>query len=179
MVMNELRYEYHVDSQLKERSHKHSGLFLSTKYISSFRSLQPFILVIIGAYTIGVLAHAAQACKCFPLLPARDVIKQDIMVFRGKVLSVKTITLPEGYQYQRVEFLLKRLWKGENKRYITLATEMKNGECFYLLTKGKEYLVYTTHGPHDVTRCTRTKPWASVGREELEQLGKGQDIVGN
>jgi hypothetical protein len=95
-------------------------------------------------------------------------------------LSVKTITLlPEGYQYRQVKFVLKHLWKGENQLYVTLSTEMKNGECFYPFTKGREYLVYATSRLYNVTKCTRTKPWASVGNDELEQLGKGQDVTGN
>jgi hypothetical protein len=149
------------------------------KYTSKLRAFRFFIAVVVNTFILGSLAPMAQACKCSPLLPAREVIKQDIMVFRGSVLSAKIITLPAGYQYRQVKFVVKHFWKGENKRYITLATEMENGECFYPFTKGKEYLVYTTHGPYRVTRCTRTKPWNSVGREELEQLGKGQDIAGN
>jgi hypothetical protein len=35
-------------------------------------------------------------------------------------------------------------------------------------SKGKEYLVYATHKEQDIMRCSRAKPYASVGHQELE-----------
>jgi hypothetical protein len=168
-----MKLSNHSKSSLTTQSVNH-------KYTSVFRFLQFLIIVIIGASITGFSTPSAQACKCTPLLSPQQSVERFAMVFRGKVLSVKIITfLPEGYQYRQVRFMLKHLWKGENQRHATLSTEMDNGNCGYSFTKGKEYLVYSHISLYNLTKCSRTKPWLSVGREELEQLGKGQDIVGN
>lgn len=147
------------------------------KYTCVFRSLQLLIATIIGTFTSSSVS-LAQTCKCSPPIPVHQSIERATMIFRGKVLSIKTITfLPEGYQYRQVRLLVKRLWKGENKPYATISTEMENGYCSYSFVKGKEYLIYKYVYLFDVTKCSGAKPWVSVSREEREQLGKGQDVA--
>jgi Tissue inhibitor of metalloproteinase len=167
-----MKLSNHSKSNLTTRSINH-------KYTSVFRSLQ-LLITVIGTFFIGSSTSLAGTCKCLPPVSVQQSVEQAMMVFRGKVVSVKTITfLPEGYQYRQVRFLMKRLWKGKNQLHTTLGTEMENGYCSYSFTKGKEYLVYTHRDLFDVTKCSGAKPWESVSGKEQEQLGKGQDIAGN
>jgi hypothetical protein len=98
------------------------------------------IATIISGCSLGWLAPAAQACKCALPLPVRQSVKKSTMVFRGKVLSVEILKNDRGYNYQRVKFVLKRVWKGESQAYASLSTGMGNGDCGYSFIKGQEYL---------------------------------------
>jgi hypothetical protein len=138
--------------------------------------IKPFIFLIIGASAMGMLAPATQACECGSLPAVQQAAGQAKKVFRGKVLSMETITLfPDGYQFQHIIFVVKRFWKDDSRRPSgTKQSIMINDfRCSYPFTKGKEYLVYSTSNDQGVMKCSRTKPWDSVGREELEQLDKG------
>jgi hypothetical protein len=161
---------------MKLLNHCKSGFAARNANLSLvFQLLRFFVVVITSGTTMYILAPAAQACECGSPSSVYQAAEKAKMVFRGKVLSMETITIfPEGYQFQHMIFTVKRFWKGPggSQPGTRQSIFVRDFRCSYPFTKGKEYLVYATANDQGVMKCSRTKPWTSVGREELELLGQ-------
>ncbi|MEE9181933.1 MAG: hypothetical protein V3U33_05135 [candidate division NC10 bacterium] len=98
-------------------------------------------------------------------------------MFIGKVTRIYRpfldrlgITKTHGY---RVEFEIKKWWKGPVTRTIVITTRLSGEACGYPFEENKEYLVYVVDEPADIQTgiCTGTKDTVGAKRE-IEQLNR-------
>jgi hypothetical protein len=124
-------------------------------------------------------ASHALGCVCFKRTPKQlnaerlgDLSKAKV-VFAGEVISLDTF---------RVKFRVDRLWKGQQRKEITMVTgAIDNGNgtvttttCDYVFKKGQIYLVWA-YGPPERLRtdtCTRTalSEYAKTEMKALDDL---------
>jgi hypothetical protein len=130
-------------------------------------------LLVMTVITLGWLALPAQACRCAPPASVPQSVQTATMVFRGKVLSIKTLQDPNGDKYRKIQFVLKQVWKGSSHPYVSVVMNMSR--CNHFFEPGQEYLVYAEGDASQITpkACGRTKTWAAVDRQELRALGQG------
>jgi hypothetical protein len=132
-----------------------------------------FCLFLIPAWGI------AQTCDCLPVASARDALLTSTHVFVGTVLeknrfSVRSVA--DDYKEFKVKMHVKRVWKGEIGKTITVRTPAQSESCGFDFRKGQSYLVYGIGDPMPiVTLCSRSASRESgrVASDKI-QLGPGK-----
>ncbi len=140
--------------------------------------MRPTRLILVCTVLICFLgAGLGYACTCMAPRTVEEAVAKSSAVFVGKVTRIYRpfldrlgITKTSGY---RVEFEIKKRWKGPVTRTIVVTTRLSGEACGYPFEENKEYLVYVVDEPADMQTgiCTGTK--ATAGAElEIAQLNR-------
>lgn len=139
--------------------------------------MKSFILTIVA---LLLLDSSAFACTCLPSENATKELGQSAAVFSGKVLEVRRNQQETGV-FTRVEavFEVERVWKGDEKRAISVFTSSQSSACGYGFKKGEAYLVYAgrdSKGGLITSICSRTRRMKEAG-DDLKELGEGKEVA--
>jgi len=100
-----------------------------------------------------------------------ETLEQADVVFAGRVTSVSS----NPFTWTKtVNFLVSKIWKGTERKYITVTTANHAVSCGADLKLNKEYIVYAYSIEDTLTTnsCSRTKPLSSA-EEDLAGFGQG------
>jgi hypothetical protein len=131
----------------------------------------PRTLLLIGL--LFVLEGIASACVCVELPnPTPEEVRKKLteeagwasVIFSGEVYSVDMM---------EVKFKVGRVWKGENKKEITMSTGARSNEdgtisfssCDYEFKLGEKYIVYAKviKEKLQTSQCTGTRLYINAG----------------
>jgi hypothetical protein len=108
---------------------------------------------------------------------AAEAFERSSSVFSGKVTKIsRTFWDRVGISRSgshRVEFAVKRHWKGAQSKSAAVLTRLSGEACGFPFQEGQEYLVYVAPGVEGIETgiCTGTK--SAAGAElEMEQLDR-------
>ncbi len=111
------------------------------------------------------------ACTCMAPPTIEEAVAKSSAVFIGRVMTIYRpfldrlgITQTHGH---RVEFEIKKRWKGPKTKSIVVTTRLSGEACGYPFEENKEYLVYAVEEPADLQTgiCTGTKDTVGAERE--------------
>ncbi|NIQ39664.1 MAG: hypothetical protein GTN81_13890 [Proteobacteria bacterium] len=119
----------------------------------------------------------AYGCTCMPPRSVEEAYGKSFAVLIGRVTKIRRpfldrLGIKKTYGH-RVEFQIKKRWKGPKSKTITATTRLSGEACGYPFEVNKDYLVYLVHEPEDIQTgiCTGTKDVASA-EAEIEQLDR-------
>lgn len=136
------------------------------------------ILMAVIVAWLGVMAPAAQACRCVTPGPPCDSYGTASAVFVGTATSVRRAEpAPEGsvqpLNYSRVfKFSVDQAYLGVAGTEIEVVTGSGGGDCGYDFNIGERYLVYAYLYQNTLSAsiCSRTRPFTQAN-EDLAFLG--------
>ena len=140
--------------------------------------MRPARLIFVSAVLTCVLGGGlGYACTCMAPRTVEEAFGKSSAVFIGRVTRIYRpfldrlgITKTHGH---RVEFEIKKRWKGPVTRTIVITTRLSGEACGYPFEENKEYLVYVVDEPADIQTgiCTGTKDTIGAKRE-IAQLNR-------
>ncbi len=134
---------------------------------------------VLACAAFGCLLEAefGYACTCMAPPTVDEALSKSSAVFIGRVIRIYRplldrlgVTDSSGH---RVEFEIRKRWKGPNPKNFVLTTRLSGEACGYPFEQNKEYLVYVVEEPASIQTgiCTGTKD--AVGAEpEIERLDR-------
>lgn len=135
-------------------------------------------LVLAASLMFG--ADTGLACTCAPAKSAAQELERSTAVFSGKVLEIKRHKQAEDIFAQvEVVFRVEKVWKGVERRTVSVFTSSWSAACGYGFKGGRTYLVYAygnAEGRLSTSICSRTRRLKNA-REDLGELGAGRDIA--
>jgi hypothetical protein len=139
------------------------------------RPVKLALFYVVFSYFLGV--GSAYGCTCMPPRSVEEAFDKSFAVFIGKVTKIyrpflDRLGITKTYGH-RVEFQIKKRWKGPKSKTIIVATRLSGEACGYPFEVNRDYLVYVVHEPADIQTgiCTGTKDVAAAERE-IEQLDR-------
>ena len=119
-------------------------------------------------------------CTCLPSENAREELGRVAAVWSGKVIEVKRHE-QERNVFMSVEAVIEvdRVWKGVEKRTVSVFTSSESSACGYGFQKGEAYLVYAsknTEGRLITSICSRTRI-LKAAQDDLKELGEGKAVA--
>ncbi len=163
-----------------QSSRTHRSPWMARQWNSQVRKVEMrrakliFVCAVLSCF-LG--AGQGYACTCMAPRTVEEAVAKSSAVFVGKVTRIYRafldrlgITQTPGY---RVEFEIKKRWKGPVTRTIVITTRLSGEACGYPFEENKEYLVYVVDEPADIQAgiCTGTKDTVGAKRE-IEQLNR-------
>lgn len=139
--------------------------------------MKSLVLIIVA---LRLLHTTSFACTCLPSENATKELGISAAVFSGKVLEVRRNQQETGV-FTRVEAVIEveRIWKGVEKRTISVFTSNQSSACGYGFKKGESYLVYASkdaEGRLITSICSRTRRMKDAG-DDLKELGEGKAVA--
>ena len=143
------------------------------------------ILIIATSLLVILSGNPANACSCLPTTPRRSY-QQARTVFAGKVTDIvvrrRSLDGQSNSESEadrlftevKVTLEVSKVWKGRVTRQSVIMTANSSASCGYTFEKGREYLIYASGQPSELTTglCSGTKPLSSA-RADLAVLGQG------
>jgi len=133
---------------------------------------------------------APPPCDCSPSGYPEQELAESAAVFTGRVTDIHVVDstlikeeIISSSERIVVTFAVDTVWKGPNKKILTVETGATRKTCGYTFVIGESYLVYTFFqiGGSDSTtlltsQCTRTRLIADAA-EDIEELNTPPRVV--
>jgi hypothetical protein len=158
------------------------------------KKLGHFLIIFITLFN-SILLHpeVAWACSCFRDDPVSTEFAASDTVFVGTVTGIiDPLQIPYyfevmqlyyafvpplpnldyyGFRHQTVIFAVKNAWKGAKTTYLTVRGGAGSGDCGYIFSQGKQYVVYSREwaGNLYTSNCSRTNEITQAS-EDLSYL---------
>lgn len=131
-------------------------------------------LVLLGALTVAPPCETG-FCDCVSPPDVQSARNSAVVVFTGRVLSIRDTVVGEGMQHgpwqmRAVTLRVDRAWKGVDSRRFVVLTGMGGGDCGVPFRRGESYLVYAggpSAGWPIASICGRTAPLARADADIL------------
>ena len=100
----------------------------------------------LALFTVGAAASPCAACSCVEATPEEYAEDADV-VFTGVVKEIIGGDADDGVEGDdelRVRFRVKRVYKGQVRRFTRVRTNESGSLCGYPFDEGKKYTVFAT-----------------------------------
>jgi hypothetical protein len=137
-----------------------------------------FSLLLVVSLTLAT--DTTLACTCVPAKSAAREFERATAVFSGKVVEVRRHKQAEDI-FAGVEavFRVEKVWKGVERRTVSVFTSSQSSACGYGFKEGRTYLVYAHGGAEgrlSTSICSRTRRLKDAG-EDLKELGADREMT--
>jgi hypothetical protein len=115
----------------------------------------------------------SHACRCMPPRAMAERLFTYQGVFYGKAVSARTSGNPyTGYRHTKFE--IKRIWKGDFGRTVTVRSNKHPTACGTSFVNGASYLVFTSkiNGTWSTSMCSFNVPGRAAAGP-MSELGAG------
>ena len=128
-------------------------------------------ILFITLITLGI--HKVGACDCSVVSTNEQAFEQADLIFKGKVVQVKTHWISGGWKYY---FSVEKSWKRSTENFLSVNTPLEK-DCGYVFEEGKTYLVYVKKGFNmETDACMGSLLWEEA-ELRLPQLGQSYETA--
>lgn len=144
-------------------------------------------------------SEVCASCPCV-IVPGEDLSRPETLVprarrdaeaiFAGRVIAVDTLDTGQQWfpsdtssyrqllrwaETVRYTFVVSEVWKGRQKRDVTVVVRQAHSSCGRTFDLGEAYLIYAERGRNELeaSSCARVRP-LSDAVADLDALGRGR-----
>ena len=100
------------------------------------------VLAACTAILLRATTPAAPVCDCMGPMADAAAVRDNHVVFVGRVTRSRLVTDAEGFSHRVYTFTATRWRKGTPRRTVEVETGMGGGDCGVLFQRGRTYTVY-------------------------------------